>query len=110
MLDQPGVLLTGDATRAFALARVVADEVEILALATDPDHCGQGHGRACLDAALAQAAARGARHAFLEVAADNAAALALYRAAGFVQAGLRRGYYARPGAAADALVMTRALP
>ena len=54
---------------------------------------------------------KGAASAFLEVATDNAPALALYTGAGFADAGLRRGYYRDPagGAAIDARVMTRAL-
>ncbi len=40
--------------------------------------------------------ARGARAAWLEVRASNAAAQAMYTDAGFVPAGLRRGYYRRP--------------
>ena len=48
--------------------------------------------------------------AFLEVAADNAAAQALYARAGFAESGRRRGYYRRPdGSGLDALVMQRAL-
>ncbi len=39
---------------------------------------------------------------FLEVATDNAPALALYTAAGFVEVGRRRRYYA---GGSDALVM-----
>jgi ribosomal-protein-alanine N-acetyltransferase len=39
---------------------------------------------------------------FLEVAADNKAANALYAGAGFVQVGERRGYYPDGG---DALVL-----
>jgi len=60
--------------------------------------------------ALAAAAAGGAKAVFLEVAADNAAALALYQEAGFETVGVRRGYYPRPGGgAADALNLRLAL-
>jgi ribosomal-protein-alanine N-acetyltransferase len=46
----------------------------------------------------------------LEVAADNAPALALYQRAGFETVGRRRGYYARiEGPAQDAVLMRRAL-
>ena len=41
------------------------------------------------------------------MAEDNAAAIALYRAAGFVEAGRRPGYYPRSdGPAAAALILT----
>ena len=56
---------------------------------------------------MATAQRSGAEAMFLEVAADNAAALALYRGAGFTQAGLRRGYYAPAGT--DAFVLRRDL-
>lgn len=97
-------------TEGFAMARVVAGEAEILTIAVDPGARGQGHGRALLAAILEQAAARGATQAFLEVAEDNPAALALYQTAGFAQTGRRRGYYKGPaGDARDALVLTRGL-
>ena len=44
------------------------------------------------------------------MAADNAAAIALYRSAGFEPVGRRAAYYARPdGPAVDALVLRRTL-
>jgi ribosomal-protein-alanine N-acetyltransferase len=94
----------------FVLARVMAGEAEILTLAVAPRCRRRGVGRALLDAASLMAEQRGAQAMFLEVASDNAAALALYVLAGFSQAGVRRGYYRRPGrAAGDALVLRRAL-
>ena len=51
-----------------------------------------------------------AQRAFLEVSAENPAAIALYDLAGFRTEGRRRGYYAPPqGARIDALVMARDL-
>ncbi|WP_372885841.1 GNAT family N-acetyltransferase [Shimia sp.] len=95
----------------FALGRVIADEAELLTIATLPEARRQGIGRRMLAGFEADAATRGARSAFLEVAADNPAAIALYAAAGWQHAGRRRGYYARAtGPAVDALVMTRSLP
>ncbi len=94
----------------FILARAIAGEAEVLTLAVAPWARRGGVGLALVEAAAAEAARRGALAVFLEVAADNPAALALYRRAGFEQAGLRRAYYARGGAApADALVLRRAL-
>ena len=106
LLSGPGVfLLTRDA--GFLLGRAIAGEAEILTLAVSPAARRQGTGRGLVASFLDEARSRGAESAFLEVAADNAPAIALYRAAGFAEAGRRRGYFHVPGrAAVDALVMT----
>lgn len=95
---QPGALLVG---------RAVAGEAEVLTLATDPSQRRRGLGRALLAAFEAEAARRGAAQAFLEVAADNAAARALYAGAGWAEVGRRPGYY--PGGVA-ALILRKAIP
>lgn len=91
----------------YVLGRVVVDEGEILSIAVDPALRRAGLGRALLDGALAAMVDRGARAAWLEVRVSNAAARAMYGAAGFVAAGLRRGYYRQPPE--DALVLRRDL-
>jgi len=94
----------------FVLGRVVADEAELLTLAVDPVSRRQGHARALLAAFEAEAARRGATRAFLEVAFGNAPARALYAAAGWDEAGLRRGYYhAADGTVDDAVILSRSL-
>ncbi len=94
----------------FLIGRAVAGEAELLTLAVDPAARRAGQGARLVAGFLDTARMRGADSAFLEVAADNAAAIALYNRAGFARAGLRRGYYATPqGKALDALVMTREL-
>lgn len=101
-------LVEGDA--GFLLGRAVAGEAEVLTLAVAPESRRRGLGRKLVARFLYQARLRGAETAFLEVAADNAAAQALYVRAGFAESGRRRGYYRRPdGGALDALVMQRAL-
>jgi ribosomal-protein-alanine N-acetyltransferase len=96
----------------FALGRAVADEAELLTLAVAPEHRRHGIGTSLLADFLAEARERGAVTVFLEVAADNEAALALYRRHGFSEAGRRRGYYRdSPAGAVDAIVMRcRILP
>ncbi|EEW26756.1 ribosomal protein S18-alanine N-acetyltransferase [Rhodobacter ferrooxidans] len=95
----------------FLLGRVIADEAELLTLAVAPEARRQGIAAALLAEFLAQSTARGAETAFLEVAADNRAALGLYHAAGFTAVGRRRGYYTSPeGRAIDALVLRCRLP
>jgi ribosomal-protein-alanine N-acetyltransferase len=96
--------------QGFVLTRTVADEAEILTLAVAPDFRRRGIGRSLVEAAALEAARRGARSFFLEVAEDNPGALALYESADFQAVGLRRAYYARPDARpADALVLRRPL-
>ncbi len=109
LLELPGVFLVGDA-RGFALGRAVLDEAELLTLVVAPAARRQGLGRALLAGFEAEARARGAGRAFLEVAADNGAALALYRQEGWSEDGRRRGYYRTPeGTQVDALLLSRRL-
>ncbi|SHE90139.1 ribosomal-protein-alanine N-acetyltransferase [Loktanella atrilutea] len=109
LLAQRSVILCGT-PESFVLGRVAFDEAEVLTLATRPDQRRRGLARAALDDFHDRAARAGALSVFLEVAADNAAAIALYRACDFSTVGRRRAYYAREdGPAADALVMRRSL-
>jgi [ribosomal protein S18]-alanine N-acetyltransferase len=102
------LLVEGDA--GFLLGRAVAGEAELLTIAVTPEARRLGLGRKLVSRFIYQARLRGAESAFLEVAEDNAAALGLYLAAGFREAGRRRRYYRTPeGITVDALVMVRAL-
>lgn len=72
---------------------------------------GRGIGRALLDSAIASATALGAHKMALEAWPHNAAALELYRRAGFVEEGLKRRHYRRRnGELWDAVIMGRPLP
>ena len=86
----------------MVLARVMADESEILTLAVMPERRRDGLGGALLRAAMEEAARRGARVMFLEVGVSNAPAQALYAQAGFVEVGRRPNYYPD---GSDALVL-----
>ena len=107
LLASPGTrLLTED--RAFLLGRVIADEAEILTLATCPSARRAGLARAMLRRFVELAGGLGAARILLDVAADNAAAQALYLGEGFTQLARRPRYFARPGGPpADAIVMQR---
>lgn len=113
LLKSPGVFALAAVEGApvgLILMRAIAGEAEVLTLAVEPAHRRRGVAKALLTAGLAQAAAAGAEEVFLEVAADNPGAIALYRQAGFEAAGHRGGYYHRQGApAVDALVLRRTL-
>lgn len=94
-----------DGPAGLVLWRTVLDEAEILTLAVLPPWRRHGLGRRLLDAATAAARNGGAAALFLEAASSNRAALALYRAAGFAEIGLRKGYYGD----GDAVTMRLAL-
>ncbi|MFM2389011.1 MAG: hypothetical protein RLZZ437_566 [Pseudomonadota bacterium] len=95
---------------SLLVGRVVAGEAELLTLAVAPQNRRRGLGARLVGRFIYQARLRAATQAFLEVAADNAPAIALYTAAGFSHAGLRKAYYCAPGLMpVDAIIMTRAL-
>lgn len=81
--------------RGFVLVREAAGDAEILTLAVHPAWQGRALGRLLMEEALRVLYARRAVSLFLEVAADNEAALRLYRRVGFDEVGRRDGYYAR---------------
>jgi ribosomal-protein-alanine N-acetyltransferase len=94
----------------FILSRLAGDEAEILTIAVQTAFQGKGVGRALLSENLRQASNAGARAMFLEVAKDNAPALALYDRFGFFKVGERSGYYRRAdGTRASAVVMRKQL-
>jgi len=115
LLKSPGVFaVLGEAgepavEKGFILCRSIADEAEILTLGVDPAARRRGWGAALVEMAAGLATETGAEAMFLEVAADNLAAIGLYAATGFARVGVRKGYYPHPDGAKDALVMRRTL-
>ena len=98
------------ALQAFILSSVMADEAEILTLATDPAAQRQGHARALLKHLIDDLRRRQIHSLFLEVAVDNPAAIALYLGLGFRQVGKRPSYYSRKdGPLVDALILSLAI-
>lgn len=91
---------------SFALFQVIADEAELLTIATHSSQQRQGLALRCMQDWHAKAKTLGATRAFLDVAADNHPAIALYRRCGYTACGLRKGYYLRKNAEKiDAVVM-----
>ncbi|MGK2285518.1 GNAT family N-acetyltransferase [Pedomonas sp. V897] len=95
-----------DSPVAFALARQVLDEAELLLIAVLPSQRGKGLGGRLLDHAIARCRGAGARHMYLEVRDGNTVATALYKSRGFEVVGRRPGYYrSDKGELLDALTM-----
>jgi ribosomal-protein-alanine N-acetyltransferase len=88
-------------------SRAQGGDAEIMTLAVAPAAQGQGLGRVLLDQLREIAVRRGAGRLLLEVRSDNAAARALYAAAGFEQIGLRADYYT---VTVDAIILRLPLP
>ncbi len=116
MLADPAILSDGVFSGqsrlpcGFVMSRMAADEAEILTICIDPAQRGRGLGHLLLERHLSNLVRRGIAMLFLEVEDNNAAALALYRAFGFVKVGERPGYYPKPdGTRALALILRRDL-
>lgn len=103
--DAYGFAMEKDGEMAgFILCRISVDEAELLTFAVADDYRRQGIGKDLLGVSMDHARQHGAERMFLEVAADNVAAIALYKNAGFEEVARRNAYY-RSGA--DAVVMRR---
>jgi [ribosomal protein S18]-alanine N-acetyltransferase len=91
----------------FVVVGEVGDVAEMEAVAVIVGARRQGIGRGLCGRAMEWAAGRGAGTMQLEVRAANVAALRMYRGMGFVEQGLRRGYYRDP--VDDAVLMEKRL-
>lgn len=118
LLVQPGIF--GFAAReigksragpaGFVLARMAADEAEILTIAVSRRVQRRGLGRDLMEAVLRKLHAERIGTLFLEVDETNAAAIALYERLRFYQVGRRPTYYDRKeGGRSAALIMRRDL-
>ncbi|PDQ34386.1 MAG: hypothetical protein B5766_11825 [Candidatus Lumbricidophila eiseniae] len=74
-------------------------QADVQTIAVAPEVRGWGLGRGLMHALIAETGRRSIPELFLEVRADNAVALALYRSLGFVEISVRRRYYNDGGAA-----------
>ena len=77
----------------------------ISGVAVDPARMRMGIGRALIDAAAAEARARGATRLTLRVLGPNEGARRLYESAGFVVEGVQRGEFFLDGAYVDDVLM-----
>ena len=94
-----------EAPVGYAVMLLVLDEAHLLNISVARAAQGRGLGNRLLEYLLSSARKEGVRQFFLEVRPSNIAALALYRRAGFVEIGRRKGYYPSPEGREDAIVM-----
>jgi [ribosomal protein S18]-alanine N-acetyltransferase len=94
----------------FVLSRIAAAEAEILTIAVAPEWRSRGVATLLLAPHISGLAANRVNRLFLEVEAENTAALALYANFGFKQVGERKAYYRSADASLKgALLMARDL-
>ncbi|GAA4896443.1 ribosomal protein S18-alanine N-acetyltransferase [Ferrimonas pelagia] len=98
-------LWQGDQLLGYVIVRVVAGEAELINIAVDPAHHGQGFGRQLMQAMMALAQQEQWEQILLEVRASNAPAQHLYRTFGFDEIDRRKGYYPSAEGREDALIM-----
>lgn len=98
---------TGDGELiAYIIGTLIAPEGEIYRIAVRSDRRRRGVAYRLLDYAVKTERGRGLEALFLEVRSRNSAARALYRAYGFREISVRRGYYRSPDD--DAIIMLKA--
>jgi ribosomal-protein-alanine N-acetyltransferase len=91
----------------YFIAMAGVQEMHLLNLAVAPAHQGRGHGRYMLDQLVERCRDAEALMLWLEVRQSNHGARRLYERYGFVDVGMRRGYYpAAMGRREDAVVMS----
>ena len=103
LVAEQGDALIGSAGMMFS----GGSQADVVTLAVDPAHWGQGTGTALLCALVEEAGRRGYTEVLLEVRKDNPRARRLYLRHGFTEIGIRRGYYQPSGM--DAVVMRKEL-
>jgi ribosomal-protein-alanine N-acetyltransferase len=90
---------------SYGIVAMGAGEAHILNLCVSDKYRSRGVGRQMLLLLLERARQAGTTEAFLEVRPTNPLAISLYQSVGFVQVGLRKGYYQSAEGREDALVL-----
>jgi [ribosomal protein S18]-alanine N-acetyltransferase len=99
------VVMVGQVLMGYAVMSTGAGEAHILNLCVGETFRYRGLGRRLMLALIERAAAADVSDAFLEVRPSNTAAIRLYLSMGFVQLGMRRGYYQAAVGREDAAVL-----
>ncbi|NNL90063.1 MAG: ribosomal protein S18-alanine N-acetyltransferase [Marinicaulis sp.] len=96
------VCVRGNSIIGFCIWRVFPPESEILLIGVRPTERNIGVAKAMIRNVIENSRRRSVKTLYLEVSNRNYPAITFYKASGFVESGVRRGYY-RSGA--DALLM-----
>ncbi len=94
---------------SYGIMSIAVGESHILNIGVARDQQRRGLGSRMLRHMLDLASQHGAETTFLEVRPSNTPALALYREFGFIEVGLRPGYYPGRKGREDAVILARQL-
>jgi len=103
------VMEDDQAIQAYAVMSIGGGEAHVLNLCVHPRRQRRGLGRKLLRHLTALARRHAADTLLLEVRPSNRAALALYKAAGFNEVGVRKAYYPARNGREDALILALSL-
>jgi [ribosomal protein S18]-alanine N-acetyltransferase len=99
----------GMAIAGYGIMSIAAGEAHLLNLCVSEEYRCRGIGRRLLAHLMQVAISLGARESFLEARPSNGTAIRLYQSLGFIQIGIRRGYYQAVEGREDAIVLKRRL-
>lgn len=103
------ILEDGGIVVGYAIMSLGGDEAHLLNFCLDEPARGRGLAAMMLEHLFLKAMREGVRVLYLEVRPSNAAAIALYRKAGFARIGVRKSYYRAADGREDAWVFARSL-
>ena len=106
---QCSVMAFNHVVAGYGVMSAGAGEAHLLNVCVRREFRHRGLGGRLLDHMIQQGRDASAAVMFLETRPSNLAAIRLYHSKGFVQIGIRRGYYQAVGGREDAIVMRRAL-
>ena len=89
----------------YLKARVIQNEIEIIAILIDKKFRKIGIGRSLLNKLINIAFKKNIQNIFLEVSVENEIAINLYKKFNFVKVGRRKNYYFHNGRKIDANIM-----
>ncbi len=92
-----------DCVVGYAIISAIIGEAHIMNISVSPAFQGRGVGRKLLNHLIDYARPR-AEKIFLEVRPSNPGAIHLYRSVGFVEIGIRKGYYPAKDGREDAIM------
>ena len=94
--DEVWILSQNETILGYINYRFIAGEGELMRIAVLPEFRGHGYSRKLMDVMVEAASQNQITDLTLEVRAGNEAAIGLYKAYGFVEEAVRKGYYHNP--------------